>query len=568
MKKVIGYFAIFAILAWLSLLKATDSVYGAYLVLGVASLFAFTYNRKNKISGTKPIIVLSIIFSSLVLLANYNIFRNFRIVEKAYGLVFLPIGGYFVFYSILTWLRSFALRFNWKNANLKCSTKKVFLLTFACLSIVYIATLLICCFPAVTTLDSYRQFHMIDTGVFSDHHPFYHTMLIKMIYSPVYAIFGNQNFAIFCFAAFQAIIMAAIFAYAIMTLYQLKINRKVVVIVAAVFAFLPCHLVFSFTVWKDVLFAGGILLFAVSSYRILNRVGNNNIIDYILAALGAASICLLRNNGFYVFIATAIIFFIIFRRTQLRLLAVFACVILISFVLKSLIPSFGVTPTESTEAYSIPLQQIARVVVDGGDISSEERDKIEKVISFDTIKREYINYISDPIKGAAWNEGGEYFAEHKMEYLALWFNLGIKNPKIYAKAWIDQTRGYWNGGYVYWNITLQNFYRSESEKPSFFNKALEYYVAFFNDFTLTRVLLSIGLYVWIGIFIVYLSIVRRDKSTAFLMVAPLGVIATLLIATPVYSEFRYAYSMFCCIPFVLPLLFVKRPRSKKAKQLK
>ena len=568
MKKIIYYFAVFSILAWLSLLRTTDSVYGVYLVLGAASLSAHAYNKRNKISGVKPIVVLSIIFSALVLLANYNIFRNFGIVEKVYGTVFLPVGGYFVFHSILTWLRSFSLRFNWKNAKSKYSARKVFLLAFACLSVIYIATLLICCFPAVTTLDSFSQFRMIDTGAFSDHHPFYHTMLIKMVYSPVYAVIGNKSFAIFCYAAFQAILMASIFAYSIMTLHQLKINKKVIIIVAAIFAFLPCHLVFSFTIWKDILFAGGTLLFVISSYRIINTIGNTRIIDYVLAAFGAFSICLLRNNGFYVFVATVLIFFVIFRRTQLRLFAVFVGVIALSFILKALIPVFGVTPTESTEAYSIPLQQIARVVVDGGNISDEEREQIEKIISFDTIKREYLNYISDPIKGAVWDESGEYLSEHKMEYLSLWIKLGIKNPKIYAKAWIDQTRGYWNGGYPYWNIVVENYYRPEGEKPSFFNKALEYYISFFNNFTLIRVLLSIGLYVWIGIIIVYLAIVRRDKCVAFLMVAPLGVIATLLIATPVYAEFRYAYSMFCCVPFVVPLLFVKQPVPKGVNKLK
>lgn len=43
----------------------------------------------------------------------------------------------------------------------------------------------------------------------------------------------------------------------------------------------------------------------------------------------------------------------------------------------------------------------------------------------------------------------------------------------------------------------------------------------------------------------------------FLPVPALSVIATLLIATPVYSEFRYAYSVFCTLPFLLAMTFGK-----------
>ena len=34
-------------------------------------------------------------------------------------------------------------------------------------------------------------------------------------------------------------------------------------------------------------------------------------------------------------------------------------------------------------------------------------------------------------------------------------------------------------------------------------------------------------------------------------------IASLVIATPVFSEFRYSYSIFCCGPFVFGLTFYR-----------
>ena len=37
----------------------------------------------------------------------------------------------------------------------------------------------------------------------------------------------------------------------------------------------------------------------------------------------------------------------------------------------------------------------------------------------------------------------------------------------------------------------------------------------------------------------------------------LAIIVSLLISTPVYAEFRYAYSVFCSLPFVIFAVFYK-----------
>ena len=49
----------------------------------------------------------------------------------------------------------------------------------------------------------------------------------------------------------------------------------------------------------------------------------------------------------------------------------------------------------------------------------------------------------------------------------------------------------------------------------------------------------------------YLGLLKKDPVALFLPIPVLAVIATLLIATPVYAEFRYAYSLFCVLPFLL-----------------
>jgi hypothetical protein len=51
---------------------------------------------------------------------------------------------------------------------------------------------------------------------------------------------------------------------------------------------------------------------------------------------------------------------------------------------------------------------------------------------------------------------------------------------------------------------------------------------------------------------------RRHKRSVLMVYFPvIGVWITLLIATPVYSEFRYIYSLFTCMPLFCAIPFLK-----------
>ena len=49
--------------------------------------------------------------------------------------------------------------------------------------------------------------------------------------------------------------------------------------------------------------------------------------------------------------------------------------------------------------------------------------------------------------------------------------------------------------------------------------------------------------------------VRQYRRAALLTVPVLAVVLTLLVATPVASEFRYAYAVFTCLPMTAAAVF-------------
>ena len=92
---------------------------------------------------------------------------------------------------------------------------------------------------------------------------------------------------------------------------------------------------------------------------------------------------------------------------------------------------------------------------------------------------------------------------------------------------------------------IERTIRSES-----LNKAFMEYLWIFSNIQLLRIFLCIGLFVWIDIVILMISLLKKDKVGAFAAMPILVIVASLLIATPVFSEFRYVYAAFCSLPMV------------------
>ena len=165
----------------------------------------------------------------------------------------------------------------------------------------------------------------------------------------------------------------------------------------------------------------------------------------------------------------------------------------------------------------------------------------------------YIPYISDSMKMLIREKNPEYFAQHQAEYFKHCLELGLKYPGDYVKAWIEQTKGYWNGGYEYWiyeSSIIPNEYGLSTVKASGMLTAFfDTYFDFFDNALIAQPWKSIGLHVWALLAVVAVNVVNKKKE--FLLTVPIvAVILTLLIATPVFAEFRYAYAVFTTLPFV------------------
>lgn len=555
---------------WCVFLTNADSYVGPYFLMGMLgicfifrrtkSFFDDQESRKKKIVTSIYVIALA----AAVVLANYNFFVGFSngkfdICKKIFEAVLILGSGAILFREILKGIIHVSpIKADEKPLK---HEKIIFVILWTVLILVYALILFGSQYPGVLTSDSTSQMRQLMTHTYSNHHPYYHTQIIHIMIAIGLRIFGEINKAVAMYSMFSIIVMTACFMYIVGTVYKTTRNCKVTLAIFAFYLIMPYHIIYSMTMWKDVFFGATVTFFAVSSYRCLKAIGKTeiNVVVLIVSSIG---MCLLRSNGWVAFLLSVIVFAVLLGKGQRKLLLLFLCVLVSTYVLKHpVLDSLQVNQPDTAESLSIPIQQIARVVVDGKKLTEEQEELLSKVVEIEKIPEVYSSYISDPMKNLVReSQNQDYIKNHAFDFAKLYLQLGIRYPHKYIEAWVDQTRGYWNGGYSYW-IWATEVYENplgiqKTVKCQFIDNAFQKYLSLWRPSPFLQVFISIGLYVW-GILIAsYRMIMNKDKKAFFTTIPFMAVILSLLVATPVFSEFRYAYAIFCGFPFIFAMAFV------------
>lgn len=579
---------LFAMVYWATHLLKADSYYIPYLVVGVAGVSALCFNELKNIRFRKKFDQISarcycIFLSMLIILANYKIFFDvqvlgssgnlFRILYKASAIILSFVGGYYAFKEILLFLYEGV---KYQERKEKSAFKKPNIIKdwqiFLCVWIVIAALNSIVMFsagyPGILSTDSIDEMGQILNQSYSNHHPYYYTQVIHVMVSLGYRIFGNINAAVATYSFFQINVMAICFAYVVYTIFQWRHNIKIAIAVFIWYLVMPFHIMYSFTMWKDVLFGAAVTFFVAALFRILKEMGNHPWMNYVTMICSGLAMCLWRSNGWLVFLLSTIIFVVLFRKKQTKILFLLGGIIIISFVLKhSVLKILDVKQPDTIESLSIPAQQIARVVADGKKLTQEQEELLSQVVEVSAIPEAYNAIISNPIKDLVRASGNQdYIKANKFEFIKFYFQLGFTYPWEYAKAWIDQTRGYWNAGYYYSayyiGVTDNSIGIKRTIGSELLNQMLKEYLWMYGvpvaqlgeqvaGVSILTIFMCIGFHVWIVIISTYLSWVRRDYTSLFVSVPILMIVLSLIVATPVSYEFRYIYALFCSLPFIL-----------------
>lgn len=541
-------------------------VFSIFIVFSIKNIKQHTIIHTHKCA----VIIGSLIFSLIIIFGNYYLWIDpskcllaTQIFQHKFDFLImfcLLCCSFCCCYSFLVYIveNSNNLFFKYKQYTLNNSF--YFFIPFIIFVVVYSFALFTMYWPGICTPDSFGQMGQVLNNNFSNHHPVYHTLIIKIIAGSVFALFGNADLAVCSYSIFSIICLSACFSFSIFTLKEIGLSRVWLLVITFLFAFLPYNIIYSFTMWKDVYFAIFVCLFCVCFYRVWNSVGKHLKINYCMLFISGVFVCLFRTNAIFAFIVLTILCFTLLNKNYKvikKIILITLCVgIFLRFPLLALL---HIPQPDDGEALSVPCQQIAKTYIKYKDLDQSQKDFVNSLIPLSQLESKYVpgfaDYIKNPIRDSlAIKERNDGRIKVLYNFFDVYIKYGIKHPLTYFTAWVDQTNKFWNSGgraYTY-GITIDNDYISSTDLNA--TAPIDFYTEIFFKNPLL-IFMSIGLVFWVYLLLLFIASIRKDKCGVLVVLLNILIMFTLFIATPSNGEFRYSYFLFCCLPFLFFTVF-------------
>lgn len=545
--------------AWISLLPKTDSFFSVYSLFAVAGLCCLMYNRHRQAVCTgrnfRGSLVFSAVFSLSVILGNYMLFEPVTALMSLFNMGLCFVGGMVVSQNILLCaLDHLPFREDPEN---RTKEKQVFFGSCLCVVAVDLIYLFFTNYPAILDWDTIAELSQaLGQSPYSKWTPYWHTRTIELILDPAYAVLGDLNGALACVTVCQVLFFAMCFAYALVTLYQLGLPKPVLWAVFFVYTLYPYNIAFNVTPGKDMAFGVALLLMLTALLRILTDTGKNLRLNYVMLIIGSLGFCLWRTNGLYVYLVTAAVLLLKYGKSRKWLAAVMACVAAVCMFLNGpYLADKDYQEIPFTETLSIPFQQVGRLIVNERELSEEDTAFLAEVFNLDKVRELYTPESVDPMKFDAIRPSRiPYLEENLGRFLKMWLRLGLKYPGDYLKAWIDETRGYWNGGY-HMGVYDQGIPDNElgfwsSGGGNLIDRLFAAWFRYIEDPVILEPLKSIGFVVWVVLGCWWINVLKK-RQVSLLMIPVLLILVSLWVGTPVFAEFRYGYPVFLVSPLII-----------------
>lgn len=217
-------------------------------------------------------------------------------------------------------------------------------------------------YPGMMSADSFNQWNQVLTGVYVNHHPVFHTLLIwlltRIYLSPVIVALAQ----IF-FMAFNAGLFFSFYE-------SVGVPKWIIWVSLLVFSIIPVNGTMVNTIWKDIPHGIAVMSLVYFFIRIIYSSGQwiNKWRNILLFSLILGFISLLRHDGIIIAIGSMFTVFIFFPKHWKSWLIAFAFFLVLFLGIRGpLYQSLNVQESKSLEESSLSLYQLAAFSLPGSE---------------------------------------------------------------------------------------------------------------------------------------------------------------------------------------------------------
>jgi len=386
---------------------------------------------------------------------------------------------------------------------------------------------------------------------------------------------GNGDITVILYCGIQSILMAWLLGVFLARMQRSSVPRWLVTGSLLFFALNPIFPLYAFCVGKDTNFAMAVLWLMLCCHQLCEEEKPNR--WNTLFMIAASVLCvLLRNPGMYLAVLTlsALLLWTLgkTRRTERLWVAPalsILCAVCVFVGIRLMLPVLNVAPMPETEEYSLPLQQVARVVATH-ELTAEETEALNGVLELDRVADEYNGELSDPIKNL-WRKDAA--PEAKAAFFRTWLKLAAKYPGTSLSATFHNTYGYVYPGFMSQikPTLLIGKQKTTTELDPYFkfsvNPRSDLLIRFTNELAknpLYRVIIAPGLYGWVTLYTVAL-LAGRNKGRYLIAAIPALFTLAGCVLSAVNGYFRYSMPLYLCAPMLLWLCALAKSDSGREK---
>lgn len=533
-----------------------------YIILFI--FFLYILKRVLRIKQKRLIIMslgVSIIFAIIEILG-YSLSHDAQLMIPKSAIIKL-IGYVILFYCAISILFT---KFNIFLKQEKCKEEntiniKYFIVAWIGIFVLWIPYL-IKYYPGIMTTDSIMQTGQAIAYGLNSHHPMFHTLFIKLCLE-IGSKIKDYNLGVAIYSILQMLIMSGIFSYTVYYMKKRDVSKTIRIITLLFFALYPVFPMYAVTMWKDVLFGTLMLLYTINIVELVHDTESytsswKRILGFIIITL---LVMLLRNNGIYAIILSAPIVLIVFRKYYKQIIIMFLIPIILYYCFNSF--AYNVLKANKgniAEALSVPMQQMARVAKYHKDeLTEEQKNDIDEFIPVDKAAEVYDSKISDPVKNLF---NSEKFKTDKIKFIKVWGSLFLDYPKEYIESFLYGSFGYWYpdvSNWIYATEIGENEFEIKQTKELNQIKLLDECIKIRN-IPVVSMIFSVGFAFWIALtIIIYLIYIKKYKYIVCFATMIALWITTL--ASPVYCEYRYVFSIFTCLPIFISILQISNKKT-------
>ncbi len=292
-------------------------------------------------------------------------------------------------------------------------------------------------FPGMMTQDSIDQWAQIVTFKFNDWHPVMHTLFIYLC-----TVIWNSPASM---VIVQIAVFVSVYLSGIYSLRKFGVGIPTLFIAMILFTLYPTNGFMAVTLWKDILYSIMLLWLTILLMNIAATKGKwiESPVNKVLFFINSLAILFFRHNGILTFLFVMVILAFAYSDCIGKWVALTIGVLLIYFIVTG--PVFklmDVAPASSTEAFGIPMQQVAAVISYEGNITEEQAEFFDKILPLEVWKEKYHPYITNPLKFDE-NFRADFLKENKGQFIKNWLAIIVQNPKITGKAYLKQASIIW-----------------------------------------------------------------------------------------------------------------------------